>query len=164
MGRAADGVRRLGDGPAAVLDASAAWDAGSERMARWAPDLAPEAGRVSARIDAREGLYAFGAIAGAIAGTKVDGNLEVDTKGKVPRIGGRSVPVAVAAVPGFIAAGILCIAAVPMLLTTVGPADAPADALLVNLVLPFWFWGPMLALAVWGYVLHRRVQQAPPGF
>ncbi|MBP6564761.1 MAG: AsmA family protein, partial [Burkholderiales bacterium] len=76
-------------GPAAVLDASAAWDAGSERMARWAPDLAPEAGRVSARIDAREGLYAFGAIAGAIAGTKVDGNLEVDTKGKVPRIGGR---------------------------------------------------------------------------
>lgn len=76
-------------GPAAVLDASAAWDAGSERMARWAPDLAPEAGRVSARIDARDGRYAFGAIAGAIAGTKVDGNLEVDTKGKVPRIGGR---------------------------------------------------------------------------
>ena len=76
-------------GPAAVLDASVVWDAGSERMARWAPDLASEAGRVSARIDARDARYAFGAIAGVFAGTKVDGNLEVDTKGGVPRIGGR---------------------------------------------------------------------------
>ncbi|WP_022894107.1 hypothetical protein [Agromyces subbeticus] len=73
----------------------------------------------------------------------------------MPRIGGRSVPVAVAAVPGFTAAGILCVAAVPMLMTTVGPADSPADALLVNLVLPLWFWGPMLALAVSAYVAWR---------
>jgi len=73
----------------------------------------------------------------------------------IPRVGGRPVPVALAAVPGFIASGILCIAAVPMLLTTVGPADAPADALLVNLVLPFWYWGPMLGLAVAAYVEWR---------
>lgn len=73
----------------------------------------------------------------------------------MPRIGGRPVPVGVAAVPGFIAAGILCIAAVPMLLTTIGQTDAPIDALLVNLVLPFWFWGPMLGLAVGAYVEWR---------
>jgi len=23
-------------------------------------------------------------------------------------------------------------------------------------VFPFWLWGPMLALAVWGYVGHRQ--------
>ena len=43
-----------------------------------------------------------------------------------------------------------------MLVTTVGGADAPVDALLVNLVLPLWFWGPMLALAVWAYAAWRR--------
>ncbi|MFB9308999.1 hypothetical protein BJY17_001538 [Agromyces hippuratus] len=81
--------------------------------------------------------------------------------GWMPRVGGRPVPVGVAAVPGFIAAGILCIAAVPMLLTTVGPVDAPADALLVNLVLPFWFWGPMLGLAVAAYVEWRALDREP---
>ena len=24
------------------------------------------------------------------------------------------------------------------------------------LVLPFWLWGPLLALATWGYAVHRR--------
>ncbi|MBM7829750.1 hypothetical protein JOE59_000455 [Agromyces cerinus] len=81
--------------------------------------------------------------------------------GWMPRVGGRPVPVGVAAVPGFIAAGILCIAAVPMLLTTVGPVEAPADALLVNLVLPFWFWGPMLGLAVGAYVEWRASDRDP---
>ncbi len=28
------------------------------------------------------------------------------------------------------------------------------------LVFPFWLWGPMLALAVWGYVAHRRGDDA----
>ena len=31
----------------------------------------------------------------------------------------------------------------------------PADAMLLALVLPFWFWGPMLGLAVWAYVAWR---------
>lgn len=74
----------------------------------------------------------------------------------MPRIGGRSVPVAVAVVPGSIAAGVLCISAAPMLVTIVGNAEAPVDSLLVNLVLPLWFWGPMLALAVWAYAAWRR--------
>ncbi|MDQ0893094.1 hypothetical protein [Agromyces ramosus] len=74
----------------------------------------------------------------------------------MPRIGGRSVPAAAAVVPGSIAAGVICISAAPMFVTTVGGADAPVDALLVNLVLPLWFWGPMLALAVWAYAAWRR--------
>jgi hypothetical protein len=74
----------------------------------------------------------------------------------MPRIGGRSVPVAAAVVPGSIAAAVLCISAAPMLVTIVGNADAPVDSLLVNLVLPLWFWGPMLALAVWAYAAWRR--------
>ena len=74
----------------------------------------------------------------------------------MPRIGGRRVPVAAAVVPGSIAAGVLCISAAPMFVTIVGNPGAPADALLVNLVLPLWFWGPMLALAVWAYAAWRR--------
>jgi hypothetical protein len=76
--------------------------------------------------------------------------------GWMPRIGGRRVPVAAAVAPGSIAAGVICISAAPMFVTIVGSPGAPADALLVNLVLPLWFWGPMLALAVWSYAAWRR--------
>lgn len=82
-------VERRDSGPAAVIDATFEWSAGSRRMARWAPELAGEAGRVSTRVDARDGRYAFGGIAGAAAGTKVDGNLAIETRGKVPKIDGR---------------------------------------------------------------------------
>ena len=41
-------------------------------------------------------------------------------------------------------------------------SEGASEGLLSALIFPFWFWGPMLALAVWGRVLHRRVQQAPP--
>jgi len=74
----------------------------------------------------------------------------------MPRVGGQDVPVATAVVPGSIAAGVLCISAAPMLVTVVGNPGSPVDALLVNLVLPLWFWGPMLALAVWAYAAWRR--------
>jgi hypothetical protein len=74
----------------------------------------------------------------------------------MPGIGGRAVPVGAAVVPGSIAAGILCLAAAPMLATISGSAETPAEPLLLNLVLPFWFWGPMLALAVWAYAAWRR--------
>ena len=42
-----------------------------------------------------------------------------------------------------------------MFVTVVGDPAAPADAILLALVLPFWFWGPMLGLAVWAYVAWR---------
>ena len=71
----------------------------------------------------------------------------------IPGIGGRPVPVAAAVVPGAFAAGVLSVSAAPVLVTT-----AAEDALLVNLVLPLWFWGPMLALAVWAYAASRRAE------
>ena len=59
---------------------------------------------------------------------------------------GRPVPPAAAIVPGGIVAVMLCGAAVPMLVL-MGWAGA--------LYFPAWFWGPALALAVWGYAGHR---------
>ncbi|GAA1771453.1 hypothetical protein [Agromyces humatus] len=72
----------------------------------------------------------------------------------MPRIGGRAVPTPVAVVPGLLAAAALCISAVPML-RMIGDVDAIIDGVLLNLVLPLWFWGPMLALAVWAYAAWR---------
>jgi hypothetical protein len=34
-------------------------------------------------------------------------------------------------------------------------ATGVIDGVLLNLVLPLWFWGPMLALAVWAYAAWR---------
>jgi hypothetical protein len=78
----------------------------------------------------------------------------------VPLVAGRPVPVWAAAGPGAVVAAILCISAAPMI--TEFASEGVSEGLLSALIFPFWFWGPMLALAVWGYVLHRRVQQAPP--
>lgn len=71
-----------------------------------------------------------------------------------PVVGGRPVPVAAAAIPGFTVAALLCFAAAPTVLgaSVLGFASALAFALFF----PCWFWGPALALAVWGYVGHRR--------
>ncbi|HLS14497.1 MAG TPA: hypothetical protein VK095_08265 [Beutenbergiaceae bacterium] len=74
----------------------------------------------------------------------------------LPVIAGRPVPVALAAVPGGIVAGAVCAAAVPLLRSFA--QHAFTDTLASALIMPFWFWGPMLALAVWGYVLHRQQQ------
>lgn len=62
------------------------------------------------------------------------------------RRAGRPVPPAAAIVSGGVVAVMLCGAAVPMLLM-MGWAGA--------LYFPAWFWGPALALAVWGYAGHR---------
>lgn len=71
-----------------------------------------------------------------------------------PGVGGRPVPLAVVAVPGFMIAALLIFAAVPMVLSAsiIGPSIMLASAL----VFPCWLWGPALALAVWGYLGHRR--------
>ena len=39
------------------------------------------------------------------------------------------------------------------------PAEGVVSGLTSAVIFPFWFWGPMLSLAVWGYVLHRRADQ-----
>lgn len=73
--------------------------------------------------------------------------------GWIPRLGGRTVPTPVAVVPGLLAAAVLCISALPLLLM-IG-AEGVIDGVLLNLVLPLWLWGPMLALAVWAYAAWR---------
>ena len=82
-------VERRDSGPAAVLDLSLAWDAGSERVARRAPDLARDAGRLTARVDVRDKRYALDGINGAVGTTKFDGNATIDRAGERPRLGGR---------------------------------------------------------------------------
>ena len=81
----------------------------------------------------------------------------------MPRLAGRPVPVAAAAVPGGVVAGLVCASALPMLrLTLTGPDGtvfgnlSATQALMATLIFPLWIWGPALALAVWGYVGHRR--------
>ncbi len=71
-----------------------------------------------------------------------------------PVVGGRSVPIVTAAIPGFAIAALLCFAAVPILLSA--SEMGLASTLEFALVFPCWLWGPTLALAVWGYVGHRR--------
>lgn len=81
----------------------------------------------------------------------------------IPRLAGRSVPVAAAAAPGGLVATIVCASAAPMLVRltlTAGGGGVGVNSwtqrLGAAILFPFWLWGPTLALAVWGYVLHRR--------
>jgi hypothetical protein len=82
-------VERRDTGPGFVADASLAWTAGSEWLSRRAPRLARDEGRVSARLEVRERRLTIDGLAGAVAGSRFDGSLDVDLKGKVPRIDGR---------------------------------------------------------------------------
>ena len=84
----------------------------------------------------------------------------------MPGLAGRPVPIAAAALPGGLVAAVVTAAAVPMLmLLTISPtAEGPGemsllDRLLAVAVFPCWFWGPLLGLAVWGYVGHRLAEQ-----
>ncbi|WP_152360890.1 hypothetical protein [Microlunatus speluncae] len=72
----------------------------------------------------------------------------------VPFLAGRRVPIWFAAAPGSFIAAVLCVSAIPMIRSF---AEGGIEGGLISMVIfPFWFWGPMLSLAVWGYVLHRR--------
>lgn len=82
-------VERRDTGPGAVADASLAWTAGGEWLSRRAPRLAQDEGRVSARLEVREGRATIDGLAGAVAGSRFDGSLAVDVTGKVPRLEGR---------------------------------------------------------------------------
>ncbi|WP_129788514.1 hypothetical protein [Promicromonospora panici] len=76
----------------------------------------------------------------------------------MPGLAGRRVPIAAAAVPGGMIAVTLIFTAVPMLIMF--SEEGLVAGLLGALTFPCWYWGPALALAVWGYVAHR-IQTAP---
>lgn len=71
----------------------------------------------------------------------------------MPGLAGRRVPVAAAAVPGGLIAATVTFTAVPMLIMF--GEQSLAQGVVGAVVFPCWYWGPALALAVWGYVAHR---------
>lgn len=75
----------------------------------------------------------------------------------MPVVAGREVPIAVAVVPGGAVAALFTFAAVPMLVGA--EMMTTADRLLFAVTFPCWLWGPALALAVRGYIGHRRDQE-----
>lgn len=82
-------VERRDTGTGFVADVALAWTRGSEWLARRAPRIAEDEGRLSTRIDAREKRVTFDGLAGAVAGSRFDGSLGVDLQGKVPKLAGR---------------------------------------------------------------------------
>ena len=72
----------------------------------------------------------------------------------MPVVAGREVPIAAAVVPGGAVAALFTFAAVPMLVGA--EMMTTADRLLFAVTFPCWLWGPALALAVRGYIGHRR--------
>jgi hypothetical protein len=71
----------------------------------------------------------------------------------MPGLAGRRVPITAAALPGGLIAVTLVFSAVPMLV--LGRGQSLGDQILGAIAFPCWYWGPALALAVWGYVAHR---------
>ncbi|MGW2091679.1 hypothetical protein [Promicromonospora sukumoe] len=71
----------------------------------------------------------------------------------MPGLAGRRVPVAAAAVPGGLIAATVTFTAVPMLIMF--GEQSLAQGVWGAIIFPCWYWGPALALAVWGYVAHR---------
>ncbi|KRE30515.1 hypothetical protein [Agromyces sp. Soil535] len=69
----------------------------------------------------------------------------------VPRVGGKPVPVPLAVVPASVVAVLFTAGGVQSLVLAAS-ASLPLE---IVFVLPFWLWGPMLALATWGYARHR---------
>jgi hypothetical protein len=82
----------------------------------------------------------------------------------MPGLAGRRVPIAAAAVPGGLIAVTLVFSTIPMLVMF--GEQSLVEGIVGALVFPCWYWGPALALAVWGYVAHRtqadRVAEGAP--
>lgn len=79
-----------------------------------------------------------------------------------PGVGGRPVPIALAVVPGGLVATVVTLSAVPLFVQILENSGL-GTAVMVALLIPAWFWGPMLGLALWAYVLHRMAGPVPAG-
>ncbi|WP_188434911.1 hypothetical protein [Microbacterium murale] len=79
-------------------------------------------------------------------------------------LGGRPVPVALAVVPASIVAALFTVGGVDMMLSVMeGTLSDGSIGQVLEFVFafPFWLWGPLLALATWGYAMARREDAAP---
>jgi len=78
-------------------------------------------------------------------------------------IGGRPVPPALAVVPASVVAALFTAGGIDLVLSVsdggIGDGTA-AQVLELVFVFPFWLWGPLLALATWGYAMTRRSERA----
>lgn len=141
----------LGPLPYAVVRAS--W------LTPW-PLFAPAADELGPEVLATGLMLGAGAVAACVLtlGLILPWGLVLPTW--MPAVGGRPVPTRLAVVPGLAAATVVTVSAAPMLLVSL---DSPTvgEAVVFDLVLPFWFWGPMLALAVWAYAAWRRELSRP---
>lgn len=103
----------------------------------------------------------WGLLLGAAAGTGIVATLGLIRPwgevfpGWVPGLAGRVVPVGAAVIPGGTVAAILTLSAVPMTAAMLSSNLDPLTRALALVVFPFAVWGPALALAVWGYAVHR---------
>ncbi|WP_309066137.1 hypothetical protein [Microbacterium sp.] len=69
-------------------------------------------------------------------------------------VGGHPVPVGLAVIPASVVSVLFTAAGVGFAIEAAGPGK---DTVQLLLIFPFWLWGPMLALAAWGYAMHRAV-------
>ncbi|MBM7502870.1 hypothetical protein ACFPER_05265 [Agromyces aurantiacus] len=75
----------------------------------------------------------------------------------VPRVGGAPLPAPLAVVPASVVAVLFTAGGVESLILVGAGSLSPE----LVLVLPFWLWGPLLALATLGYARHRAQATAP---
>lgn len=79
-------------------------------------------------------------------------------------VGGRPVPIALVVVPASIVAALFTVGGLDMMLSVLegNLGDGSIGQMLeFALAFPFWLWGPLLALATWGYVMARRGAAKP---
>lgn len=75
----------------------------------------------------------------------------------VPGVGGRPVPVPLAVVPAGVVSALFTAGGIQLLVMALtSPVSGNGlPSWTMAIVLPFWAWGPLLALATWGYARHR---------
>ncbi len=70
-------------------------------------------------------------------------------------LGGRAVPVGLTVIPASLVALMFTTGGVEFVQAVAAAGRIHIDSVTLLLVLPFWLWGPLLALATWGYAMHR---------
>lgn len=74
-------------------------------------------------------------------------------------VGGRSVPIALVVVPASIVSALFTAGGIDLVLSVQAGAlgnGSIEQTLELILMFPFWLWGPLLALATWGYAMARK--------
>ncbi|MET9317822.1 hypothetical protein ABZX12_38875 [Kribbella sp. NPDC003505] len=81
---------------------------------------------------------------------------------RLPFVGGRTVPPALAVVPGSLVAAAATMAGPGLLLSSLESDGGIASLALTVLIFPFPVWGPLLGAAVFAYHLRRRALLTAP--